>query len=120
MFESLADALLFEALDDWMSLDVAVGVGQHYLSISDERAVLPPVLDVLGQLVRDEALVVGAVGDQGFVNWEGTLEENLTRVGELVARGGARDWGHDAWFDLTHRGRERATSIVRPPDDYFD
>ncbi|WP_086820065.1 hypothetical protein [Allokutzneria sp. NRRL B-24872] len=87
---------------DWMSLVDFVSVVQQ--SGPDARGVEGVRRAAAGaaQLVRDEVIVPGDIGDNGFEPWPSTPEESAARIeseaDEAVVNGDDLDTGDIAWF----------------------
>jgi hypothetical protein len=120
MFESLDDALLYEGLDDWVALVMAVSIVQVEQGLPSEADAVPPMLDVLVRLMSEGLFEAGSADSDGFHPWPASDTGHVARLQSLTERGGSEDWGYSAWFRLTAKGKARAEAVVPPPDDDFD
>jgi hypothetical protein len=93
---------------DWVSLQEVVWYSTHgdVNPESQSRA-----LSVLRRLFTEGLMVPGDLGDVGFEDWPGTVENWLDRAWAQLESFGWAPMGDGLWLRLTNRGLERAEAL---------
>ncbi|MER7117000.1 hypothetical protein ACQPZU_16205 [Saccharomonospora azurea] len=101
--ESVALQVLKEGLDDWVLVDDIIALSREVANQSG-GSYKEVAMGVIERLLRRNEACLGVIGDSGFEDWEGTVEELCRRA--LVDLE-ANDWmplGGSFWIRNTPEG----------------
>lgn len=108
---SLADRILSDASDDWLSLAWIFGcVHQYGVALQDSVAKVI-ARGVIASLLLDGYIVIGELGDDGVIPWETSTAGAIDRLLAEVARTDIDESAeHETWIDLTPKGVARVAT----------
>lgn len=106
----LSRRILSAGLDDWVPLTAVEGFARQLGSVSDGEVVAFG-LQAIRDLAEEGLVVLGAVSDEGFVEWPEPIDESLARVEAAWRTLDRNEWGFTCWLNNTSRGDERARSF---------
>lgn len=97
--EGAVREILAEGLEDWVPIDRVVGRARE---MADQFR--PTAIRLVEYLLRNELVRIGDIGEGGFEEWPGDVEENIERVVRGLE---VKDWnamGELCWLANTARG----------------
>ncbi|WP_231374364.1 MULTISPECIES: hypothetical protein [unclassified Leifsonia] len=123
--DGLAHLVLHQADDDWLEIgnpNYYAGFFEHDL---ERRSVL--VLSVVRALAEAGYLRIGELSrdsdhleNSGWVEWTGTLDEQMDRLAEVYkADGPEDDWYWACWLQITDAGRAVVEVLPNPAGRFF-
>ncbi|SDJ37906.1 hypothetical protein SAMN05444157_3082 [Frankineae bacterium MT45] len=109
---SIADAVLVEAIDDWVPLRAIDGLVQrtHPRLESGERRA--EVIDALRVLVGLDLVEIGEVSGASFNCWNGPRSSWLERIEQKYGSGAIDTWGFGIWVSNTPAGDASGEALL--------
>lgn len=102
MTPDLMHELLQAGTNDWVSLDEAAWIiSQGEFTPTSKKQ----TFEGLGEIFRDSLMVPGDLGETGFEDWPGTLDDWTERMREELNRHAWPPMGAGFWMRLTAKGR---------------
>ncbi len=110
--------ILASGRDDWVSMAAVQGRisrGRLADSVAERQRL---VVDTVRSLLSDGLVEVGDIpgrGDPGFMPWPGSVDDVMTRFTDRFVRhhDDRLGWEYTIWLNLTAKGEEASSEIVR-------
>ncbi|WP_369203471.1 hypothetical protein [Streptomyces sp. PU-14G] len=101
----LVKEMLIEGEDDWVMVDFLIGVAEEFTN-SHGGDFKDVSLDLLRELLREELMEIGDLGETGFEAWPHNVNESVARFKEGCD---SYDWepmGALWWLANTEKGEQ--------------
>jgi|SRR6478752_3094364 len=111
-FDQVETYILSDGLDDWVMLGAVAEAAVAFGYGASTLAVRPQVLRAIDALLSKRLIYLGEVRKDGkFHQWEGSSEDLLQRLEQLLAVDDENTWYASAWVDLTELGTSVASAL---------
>lgn len=101
--ESVALEVLKQGLDDWVLIDDVIAMSREVTTQSG-GSYKEVTMGVIEQLLRRSEVRLGMIGDSGFEDWEGTIEELCQRALVDLEANNWMPLGGSFWIRNTEEG----------------
>ncbi|SEI03791.1 MULTISPECIES: hypothetical protein [unclassified Leifsonia] len=125
--DTLEHLILHLGRDDWMPIGEPAGYVETFEEDPSKRRIL--LVNTLQSLARAGFIQLGDFahrdpedrGIRDWMEWPGTLDDQLTRLGKILDADDPDDsWRWTCWLNITEAGRNAAAELPKPSSRFFD